>query len=124
MLSGRGVPPRCPFNLPDDAVTVAGRVEGDFMKRFVRAMVSGAAAAVMSAVGGGGGARAAGAESTHLVTPLDLALQLESPESIYAPPEASSEANAVNAGGVNFTLNAIYFSDYIFRGIDRSETSG
>ena len=45
-------------------------------------------------------------------------------ESIYAPPEAMSEEMAVNAGGVNFKLNAIYFSDYVFRGIDRSETSG
>jgi hypothetical protein len=56
--------------------------------------------------------------------PLDLVLQARAPESIYAPPEAMAEEQAVNAGGVNFTLNATYWTDYIFRGIDRSESSG
>ena len=56
--------------------------------------------------------------------PLTLAMQVRAPESIYAPPEAMEEEMAVNAGGVNFTLNATYWSDYIFRGIDRSESSG
>ena len=56
--------------------------------------------------------------------PLDLAMQVGAPESIYAPPEAMAEELAVNAGGVNFTLNATFFSDYVYRGIDRSESSG
>ena len=60
----------------------------------------------------------------QLITPVSLALQPDVPESIYAPPEAMNDANAVNAGGVNFTLDAIYSTDYVFRGIDRSETSG
>src|SRR4051812_47873837 len=56
--------------------------------------------------------------------PLDLAMQVRAPESIYAPPEAMAEEQAINAGGVNFRLDATFFSDYIFRGIDRSESSG
>ena len=56
--------------------------------------------------------------------PLDLSMQVRAPESIYAPPEAMAEEQAVNNGGVSFTLNATFFSDYIFRGIDRSESSG
>jgi len=59
-----------------------------------------------------------------LVTPLDLSLQGAVPESIYAPPEAMAEEQQVNAGGVNFRLDAFYSTDYVFRGIDRSETSG
>jgi hypothetical protein len=51
-------------------------------------------------------------------------MQVRAPESIYAPPEAMAEEQAVNNGGVSFTLNATFFSDYIFRGIDRSESSG
>ena len=39
-------------------------------------------------------------------------------------PRASSEEQAVNAGGVNIRLYVTYFSDYVFRGIDRSETGG
>ena len=65
---------------------------------------------------------ASGADDLELVTPLTL--QADVPQSIYAPPEAMDEATQVNAGGVNFRLNATYFTDYIFRGIDRSETSG
>jgi hypothetical protein len=57
-------------------------------------------------------------------TPTMLSLQPSPPESIYAPPEASPEDLQVNAGGVNFVLSATYWSDYVFRGIDRSETSG
>ena len=57
--------------------------------------------------------------------PLDLAMQVSTPESIYAPPEAMAAEQAVNAGGVNFTLDVIYFSDYVFRGINRgSDDSG
>jgi hypothetical protein len=64
------------------------------------------------------------AQDEPLVAPLSLSMQATPPESIYAPPEASLAETQVNAGGVNFTLNAIYWSDYVFRGIDRSETSG
>jgi hypothetical protein len=72
-----------------------------------------------------GGVRAADApQQEDLVHPIDLSLQPQPPESIYAPPEAMAEETAVNAGGVNFKLYATYFSDYVFRGIDRSETSG
>jgi hypothetical protein len=106
------------------------RVEGEFMKRSAWALMLAGAAALVSA-GGAAASRAAEAaagleqtaETDTLVAPLDLSLQPSAPESIYAPPEAMSEQNAVNAGGVNFTLYAIYSSDYVYRGIDRSETS-
>ncbi|MEA2711851.1 MAG: hypothetical protein QOF78_4452 [Phycisphaerales bacterium] len=65
-------------------------------------------------------ARAQATTPTDLVTPIDLTLQSEPPESIYAPPEAMADENAINAGGVNFTLTTTYFTDYLFRGLDRS----
>jgi hypothetical protein len=88
------------------------------MKRAAWAMVAAAGVGLLC------GGHAVRGESSELVAPLDLALQVGQPESIYAPPEAMGEEQAVNAGGVNFKLNATYFTDYIFRGIDRSETSG
>src|SRR5687768_6263052 len=91
------------------------------MKRLTRALVVG-----WIALGVAGRADVARADEQNFVTPLNLSLQPngEVPESIYAPPEAMAEENQVNAGGVNFRLDAIYSTDYIFRGIDRSETSG
>lgn len=43
-------------------------------------------------------------------------------ESIYAPPAVTAADEGVNEGGVNVDLKVTYFSDYVFRGIDRSET--
>ena len=48
----------------------------------------------------------------------DLAFQ-----SIYAPPAVTTDAQGINEGGVNVDLRFTYFTDYVFRGIDRSETS-
>lgn len=45
----------------------------------------------------------------------------QDPESIYAIPEVPRESDGVNLGGVNLDLTINYLTDYVFRGIDRSE---
>ena len=45
-------------------------------------------------------------------------------DSVYAPPGDPREVAGTNTGGVNFQLDAWYTTDYVFRGIDRSETGG
>lgn len=45
-------------------------------------------------------------------------------ESVYAPPEPAREDQGVNEGGVSFKLDISYMTDYVFRGIDRSESGG
>src|SRR5512143_2174312 len=50
--------------------------------------------------------------------PLKLA---EQPPSVYGLPTPPSEKEAVNAGGINLDIKVTYFSDYIYRGIDRSD---
>jgi hypothetical protein len=45
-------------------------------------------------------------------------------ESVYAPPEAPQQEQGVNEGAVNFSLTVGYWTDYVFRGIDRSESGG
>jgi hypothetical protein len=44
-------------------------------------------------------------------------------ESVYAPPSPPSERELVNQGGVNLDLRVVYATDYVFRGIDRSNTT-
>jgi hypothetical protein len=45
-------------------------------------------------------------------------------ESVYAPPALPSERGGLNEGGVNFGLNVMYLTDYVFRGVDRGEGAG
>lgn len=45
-------------------------------------------------------------------------------ESVYATPDTAGEAPGVNEGGVHFDFIARYLSDYVYRGIDRSEIAG
>jgi hypothetical protein len=52
-----------------------------------------------------------------LVAPRDV-------ESVYAPPEPPRENEGVNEGGVNFNLDITALTDYVWRGIDRSESGG
>src|SRR4051812_39952440 len=56
-----------------------------------------------------------------VVRPLHLAQDFESVYDLEAPPPADA---GVNEGGVNFDLNVRYLTDYVFRGIDRSESNG
>lgn len=54
------------------------------------------------------------------VKPLQLVPSVESVYDLEAPPQEQG----INAGGVNFDLTVRYMTDYVFRGIDRSEGSG
>ena len=45
-------------------------------------------------------------------------------ESIYAPPEAPTLEQGSNEGPVKLDLTVGYWTDYVFRGIDRSESGG
>jgi hypothetical protein len=59
--------------------------------------------------------------------PLKLSLQSDADvESIYAPPETAGadEQQGANTGGVNFAFTFGGWTDYIYRGIDRSESGG
>jgi hypothetical protein len=58
---------------------------------------------------------------SSLLGAVRLAAQVES---IYAPPEAPLQEQGVNEGAVNFNLTVGYWTDYVFRGIDRSESAG
>src|SRR6478672_5369605 len=58
------------------------------------------------------------------ITPLNFSLAPEKVESIYAPPEATPDEQLGNNGAVHFDLTVGYWTDYIFRGIDRSESGG
>jgi len=66
----------------------------------------------------------AGMAQTRAQEPLHFSLQPQRHESIYAPPEIAGEEQGVNAGGVTLDLRVTAFTDYIFRGIERSETGG
>src|SRR5207248_9467070 len=64
------------------------------------------------------------AATSSLVAPLKLSLLADQVESVYAPPEAPQQEQGANEGGVNFNLTVGYWTDYLFRGIDRSESGG
>jgi hypothetical protein len=55
--------------------------------------------------------------------PLKLAMEPDS-ESVYAPPIPPSEEEGTNQGAVNLDLTVRYMTDYVYRGIDRSEVGG
>lgn len=48
----------------------------------------------------------------------------ETPDSVYAPPAPPREDEGINAGAVHFDLAVRYTTDYVFRGVDRSEYLG
>ena len=64
------------------------------------------------------------AQTVPTVSPLHLDAAPEQFESIYAPPEVSGEENGTNQGGVNIDVRANWLTDYVWRGIDRSESGG
>jgi hypothetical protein len=55
--------------------------------------------------------------------PVHLSLQPEAP-SVYAAPSAKSEAEGLNEGGVHVDLDVRFMTDYVFRGLDRSDGTG
>lgn len=68
-------------------------------------------------------ASVASAQSTSL-PPIKLSLAPDQYESIYAPPEVTPVEQGANEGGVNVDFRFNYLTDYIWRGIDRSESGG
>ena len=59
--------------------------------------------------------------SPSFASPLTLQ---QRPESIYAPPAPPREDEGINEGAVHLDLTVRYMTDYIFRGVDRSEVGG
>lgn len=53
--------------------------------------------------------------------PLNLSLQPDQPDSVYAPDSPQRIPDGTNQGGVNFELTVGYFTDYIYRGIEPFE---
>jgi hypothetical protein len=45
-------------------------------------------------------------------------------ESVYAPPAPPRPEEGVNVGGVNLDLTVRYLTDYVYRGVDRSDVGG
>ena len=58
---------------------------------------------------------------SDFVAPITLQ---QRPDSIYAPAAPPREDEGVNEGAVHLDLTVRYVTDYVYRGIDRSETSG
>jgi hypothetical protein len=42
-------------------------------------------------------------------------------DSVYAPPEPYVPNTGINEGGVTFTIDVAYLTDYVFRGVDEGE---
>jgi hypothetical protein len=63
---------------------------------------------------------APGPRVADAIKPLQLAQAVESVYDLEAPPAEEG----YNAGGVSFDLTVRYMTDYVFRGLDRSEGSG
>lgn len=64
------------------------------------------------------------ADDSQFFRPINLSLQpaAEQRESVYAPPAPPREDEGVNEGAVHFDLLIGYFTDYVFRGIERFDT--
>lgn len=58
------------------------------------------------------------------VNPNALTLADQPPESIYAPPTPPRVEEGINEGGLHLDLGARWMTDYVYRGIDFSETGG
>ena len=55
---------------------------------------------------------------------LMLQPQVNPDHTVYAPPTPPTEAEGANTGGINLNLKVTYLSDYIYRGIDRTQFVG
>jgi len=62
-----------------------------------------------------------GSPRSGFFRPVNLSLQPAGPEpeSVYAPPAPPREEEGINEGAVHFDLAVGYFTDYVFRGIER-----
>jgi hypothetical protein len=91
-----------------------------------RAWAVGVAAALWTAAVAGAAAPdapAPNASPSNGAAPVKFSLDPDI-ESVYAPPELPREDIGTNEGGVNTRLDVTAFTDYVFRGIDRSESGG
>jgi hypothetical protein len=86
------------------------------------------AVVALLAAGSGASARAAGEAQGFIEEPLRLLSMLQQDvETIYDLPAVGGptpQQEQVNAGGVHIDLSVRYLTDYVFRGIDRSEPGG
>lgn len=55
--------------------------------------------------------------------PVNLSIQPEA-ESVYAPPQPPREDQGINEGAVHIDLSIRTMTDYVFRGLDRSDGTG
>lgn len=53
-----------------------------------------------------------------LLSGLVASVALAENETVYAPPAPASPNSGTNQGGVNFELNALYLTNYVYRGVD------
>ena len=91
----------------------------------IRCAVAAAAVALLAAYG----AAPARAGEAHgfVEEPLRLSMLQQDVETIYDLPAVGGptpQQEQVNAGGVHIDLSVRYLTDYVFRGIDRSEPGG
>lgn len=101
------------------------------MAAWATAAAAGFCAATVAKAAGEPAAPAAAAvtsDSSRPNRPLRLSLLQDAetayPPTIYAPLVPPREDEGVNQGGVNLSLTVNYMTDYVYRGIDRSETGG
>jgi hypothetical protein len=64
-------------------------------------------------------------QQSQFFRPVTLSLQPAAAEreSVYAPPAPPREEEGVNEGAVHFDLLIGYFTDYVFRGIERFDAA-
>ena len=67
---------------------------------------------------------ATGVHAQSFAEPPKLSLAAADDDSVYAPRALPTPDSGLNEGGVNFGLNISYLTDYVYRGVDRSEVGG
>jgi hypothetical protein len=95
-------------------------------RRGVRFAATASAAAVLAGLWVTSSVRAGEAQG-FAEEPLHLSMLQQDVETIYDLPAVggpSPQQEAVNNGGVHIDLTVSYLTDYVFRGIDRSEPGG
>lgn len=83
-----------------------------------------AAICVMACAGVSVAAPPGDAPAVFAIGPTTRPVYLQEVESIYAPPTPKQPSEFINEGGVNFDLGVNYMTDYVYRGVDRSEVGG
>jgi hypothetical protein len=63
-------------------------------------------------------------EHLSRLQPIPALSLLPEDQSVYAPPAPPREDEGINSGGVNVDLTVRYLTDYVYRGVDFSESGG